>query len=237
MDLFPRTDSESASLPYNGDLGVLNRPEEEYRNANVYHGVRDADNAVEILDSESVMSRQRRSEVEDQELRKAQNRFIEDSIRMLDGVPKDDFDLTAFADEEREEFREHGSEMGNLFVESGMGYLQVHGSTKLSDQGAYGPMREFCVSVGEEITYHVDSRLAGDGAAFEFSVPKQAVIDYGIEGNVPGALPLEYATAIYHGSDMAEDDVERLRKHPATEKHGLDVRPVEDYHENKDFEM
>jgi hypothetical protein len=226
-------DIENAKLDYEPSLGDLSSAETGILNCTVYHGADSLSKAKEILDSESIKSRQRQ-QIEGKEEREGEIAFVEDIIRLYDGEPEGNLDLVEFAKENREILREHATEKANMFVDNQLDIFEYTGR-KMEDKGAYGPMRDFCVSVGNGITYHVGTRVSGNGVAFEITVPKETVIEpEGIEGNLPGEIPLEYVNALYHGEDLSYDEVSELENHQAVEEHNLEVLPVTKYYDESE---
>jgi hypothetical protein len=238
MELVNRLYSGKPSLDWEPLLRELNNPKRDSTfNVNIYHGTRTVDTTLSILDAGSIKSPARRKEGENTlDITVGNNRLVEDILHLF-GEPEEDLNIVKLTKDNREIFREHGSPESNQFIDT---YMEDYfdsgfGSPMLEDQGVYSPLRDFCVSVGDEITYYVVSRAEEEGVALEFSVPRDSVINYGVEGNVPGKIPLEYATAIYYGTEVSEDDIEKLETHPATQTHGLTIESTEVYREESDL--
>jgi|GEM_PF-6104089 len=225
-------DENSPQLEYFPELGDLYKPEEELFNTLVYHGVRDVSTVEDILDSGSIKSRQRKQLPENHpEARIGEICYVEDILRFFEGKPEKEINLIEFAEKERDYIREHGRPQTNQFIDNSIDVLEFLDNTKLKDQGSYGPLRDFCVSVGDEITFHVASRVKDEGVAFEASVPKETVLDYGAEGNILGEIPLDYVTTLYYGEGLEDEEIEKLESHGAVEEHGLVLEPLTNYRE------
>ena len=226
---FGRLDLENPSLER--IVGNLSHPEENLTNTYAYHAVRNFSTAKDILEDESVKSRKRKN-IDTRDSKKGQIFYVEDLLLMFRGETDQEINMIEYAEENKDELKDHITEESENFIDNHLEIFEILNSPTLEDQGVYGPLRDYCVSVGDDISYHVSSRVSYSGLAFEFTLPDEAILNPGIEGNVPGEIPLDYATAIYYSDHLEEEQIRELENHDSTEKHGLETFPVSHYFED-----
>lgn len=227
-----RLSQEKAKLPYNPGTRSLNNPDIFEINSYAYHGVKDEDKVLDILEAGELRSPKRISAHKDQEKGRIQEcAFIEDVLRYFEGVPDDkNVDLVEFAEQREDYIRESGSEEAIGFIDNKLDIYDVEIiDSELQNKGIYGPLRDFCVSVSLGMSTHVSNRLMRDGAAFEMTLPIEAIINPGSEANVPGKIPLDYADSILYNEGLNKDVLAFVESHEEVQKHGIDVKPAEDH--------
>lgn len=216
------------TLPYLNS--EASNPDQGLQNGRYFHGVKNFSDVISVLEDGAVKSPKREvySDMENPAVP-----VIEDILRLQDiGYQGREKSLVGVLNEYEDQFLAHGSPetqeiLSNeekkeslIFMAEELNVAEVDISGR-----AQGDWRNYAVSVSADkdtpARYARESKHSDESAFLEFTLPENSVY---LGEEVPGIIPLEYATAVYFRPSIAGSKRQKIREHPAIRNHGLEIK-------------